>query len=216
MVERMDLPDVEAVMASLASERPLFHSEADFQHALAWQIRVAYPGAQVRLEMRPRPGMRLDARVVLSGCRIGIELKYLARKLRAEVGGELFELPNQGAQDVRRYDFVKDLARLEDLVRVDVVDVGVAIALTNDASYWNPIARSGVADEAFRIGEGRSITGKLAWAAHTGAGTMRTREIAIHLKGNYTMSWREFSQVPTERNGTFRYLTLRLSRQGVS
>ena len=29
--------DVEAVLASLAAKRPVFHSEADFQFAFAWE-----------------------------------------------------------------------------------------------------------------------------------------------------------------------------------
>ena len=29
---------IEALLATLAGSRKVFHSEADFQHALAWQI----------------------------------------------------------------------------------------------------------------------------------------------------------------------------------
>ena len=36
-------------MAALARMRPLFHSEADFQHAFAWQLRSAHPDARIRL-----------------------------------------------------------------------------------------------------------------------------------------------------------------------
>lgn len=30
--------DVEAVLRDLALKRPIFHSEADFQHAVAWEV----------------------------------------------------------------------------------------------------------------------------------------------------------------------------------
>ena len=33
----------------------MFHSEADFQHALAWQIHEAAPESQVRLEVSVIP-----------------------------------------------------------------------------------------------------------------------------------------------------------------
>lgn len=196
-------------LTSLASERPLFHSEADFQHALAWQVRVASPDARIRLETRPVPGMRLDALVLIGDRRIGIELKYFARRLRTTVGSESFELPDQGAQDVRRYDFVKDLTRLERLIDKRAVDEGFAIALTNDAGYWNQQRNPGVADEAFRISEGRTLTGRLAWAGHASAGTMRGRESPLVLAGSYTMRWREFSLVNAP-NGKFRYLLIRI------
>ena len=35
---------------ALAMKRPIFHSEADFQHSLAWTIREAHPAIDVRLE----------------------------------------------------------------------------------------------------------------------------------------------------------------------
>ncbi len=42
---------IEALLATLAGSRKVFHSEADFQHALAWQIHEAMPDSQVRLEV---------------------------------------------------------------------------------------------------------------------------------------------------------------------
>jgi hypothetical protein len=44
---------LETLMADLAAERPLFHSEADFQFALAWLIQRQHPEATVRLEYKP-------------------------------------------------------------------------------------------------------------------------------------------------------------------
>jgi hypothetical protein len=44
------------ILAELAQDRPIFHSEPDFQHALAWQVRLRHPQAKMRLEPRPRPG----------------------------------------------------------------------------------------------------------------------------------------------------------------
>lgn len=42
--------DIEKCMKSLSEKRPIFHSEADFQFALAWEIQKEYPKANVRLE----------------------------------------------------------------------------------------------------------------------------------------------------------------------
>lgn len=41
--------DVQAVMQSLSVKRPIFHSEADFQHALAWELQSEFPKASIRL-----------------------------------------------------------------------------------------------------------------------------------------------------------------------
>ncbi len=38
------------VLNTLATQRRVFHSEADFQHALAWEIHRRLPHAAIRLE----------------------------------------------------------------------------------------------------------------------------------------------------------------------
>jgi hypothetical protein len=43
--------DIKDIMGRLALERQLFHSEADFQHALAWKIHELRPLAKIRLEV---------------------------------------------------------------------------------------------------------------------------------------------------------------------
>lgn len=47
--------DPDVVLAHLSQQRPIFHSEADFPHALAWLIRLQHTEARIRLEHRPRP-----------------------------------------------------------------------------------------------------------------------------------------------------------------
>jgi hypothetical protein len=206
----MKLGELEKTMAALARERPVFHSEADFQHAFAWQLRDAYPGAHLRLETRPRAGVRLDVLALIAGVRVAFELKYLLRKLSAEVKDEVFDLPYQGAQDTRRYDFVKDVGRLEILRHDGLADSGFALALTNDPSYWQSTGREDVADAAFRLGEGRTLRDLMAWAAHTGAGTMRGREAPLSLVGSYELQWRNYSRFPDARYGEFRYLVVQV------
>lgn len=207
----MILAELEQTMAALAAQRPIFHSEADFQHAFAWQLQRSYPQARIRLETRPRPGVRLDVLAYVDGRRVAFELKYLLRRLTTTIEDELFELPFQGAQDTRRYDFIKDIARLEVLVREDIVDHGYAVALTNDPLYWQGGQREDVADAAFRLGEGRTLAGVMAWSDRTGAGTKRFREESLSLAGSYDLLWRDFSRVEGGRYGTFRFLVVAVS-----
>ncbi len=54
---------------------------------------------------------------------MAFELKYLLRNLVTDWEEEHFALPTQSAQDVRRYDFIKDIVRLESLVP-DAAGVG--------------------------------------------------------------------------------------------
>jgi len=41
---------IRIILAKLALRRPVFHSEADFQHAIAWELQLADPKAHIRLE----------------------------------------------------------------------------------------------------------------------------------------------------------------------
>ena len=203
--------DIESLLTGLAESRRVFHSEADFQHALAWQIHQAAPHSQVRLEVNAFPvqdrSRFLDIWLPVEG--IAIELKYATRKLELDQEGESFALRDHGAQDQRRYDFLSDIERLE-LMRSygDVCQAGYAVLLTNDSAYWKvPPARDTV-DAAFRIHEGREISGELAWATRAGPGTVKGRETPIRLGGSYRLRWREFSMFPDKSYGQFRYLAV--------
>ena len=80
------------------------------------------------------------------------------------MSGERFVLRDQRAQDIRRYDFLRDVQRLEDEVSEGRAGQGFAILLTNDPSYWQPPQRDETVDAAFRIHEGRNVNGELAWS----------------------------------------------------
>jgi hypothetical protein len=186
---------VEASMEQLAARRPLFHTEADFQHALAWEIQTSHRAAEIRLEKRmlDEPRVELDILVQLEGRRVGLELKYPRSKLDVEVDGERFLL-RTGAPDLDRYDVLRDVARLERLIGAGVIDDGCAIVLTNMAGLWQPAPRSIAASyDAFRVHEGREVSGTVDWGPSAGAGTRTGRQDAITLARRYTFAWRDFS-----------------------
>lgn len=200
------------VLAELATKRPVFHNEADFQHALAWEIREQYPEAKIRLETKVHGAdtkVYLDILVQNEDQRYAIELKYKTRTLTYMAGDEEIRINNQGAQDTGRYDVLKDIQRLEQMVAADVVDKGYLIFLTNDASYYSdPGIEKYTVDRDFRIHEGRLVSGTLAWAEQTGAGTMKGREEPIRLEGEYRLRWARYSQIGESPSGEFRYLCL--------
>ena len=128
--------DILALMDALSKWRPIFHSEADFQHAFAWQLHKFVPGVNVRLEFKPLSEERIYLDIWIPTHRIAIELKFLTRGLSVEWMGELFSLRNQGAQDIRRYDFLRDIQRLERVLTLpNPASEAYALCLTNDAAY---------------------------------------------------------------------------------
>lgn len=202
--------DIHGVMEELAERRPIFHSEANFQFAFAWQIATMKRDGEVRLE---KPFRRDDKTryldIWLPTARIPIELKYCTRDLGVEHDGEAFALKNQSAHDLRRHDFIADLVRIEGLVSQDCASAqGYAIFLTNDPLYWK-CGRPGTIDEAFRLHEGRILRGVPTWAKHAAKSTKQGRSDLLRLRGSYELHWKPYRSL-TGEYGEFRYLAVRV------
>ncbi len=200
------------IIDNLSRKRPLFHNEADFQHALAWEIREFYPDSKIRLEKKIQAfgqKMYLDIWIEYLGRKYAIELKYITRKFNCVIADEEYALSNHGAQDIGRYDVLKDLQRLEQMIMVGAADEGVLIFLTNDSSYFmEPKNVIFTIDQDFRIHTDRVINGRLQWGIHAGYGTTKGREKPIEIQGNYKIKWLPFSQIGETSIGGFRYLML--------
>ena len=197
--------NIHEILAKLAQERPLFHSEADFQHALSWQLHLDHPEGRIRLEYPYDREKRIFVDIVFS---IGVqtywlELKYKTAILEHRENKEKFTLKYQGAYNHTRYDFLSDIARLENLVRDDT-HRGFAILLTNSKLLWSD-TDSHTYDAAFRVHENSYIKGTRHWDANIG-GAKKGREAPIVLRGRYRNHWREYSQPTMGMNGVFRYL----------
>ena len=198
------------LMLTLAQRRRVFHSEADFQHALAWQIHQSYPDCEIRLEFPIQVGeSRIYVDIWLPTEGVAIELKYCTRFLEVTQNGERFELRQQGAYPVRRKDYVQDIHRLEQLrAKHREFRAGYAVLLTNDHLFWQPPRSPETVDAQFQIFDGRVITGPLAWASHAGSGTTKGRKEPVQIEGAYTMQWMGYSNLDAHEDGNFRYLTL--------
>lgn len=212
--ERKNMIEIADVLNELSKKRPVFHSEADFQQALAWTIHEKYSGLKIRLEKRVvlnKEEVYFDIFAFNDNKTVAIEVKYKTKKLDIEVNSEQFNLKNQGAQDQGRYDFIKDISRLEKALKNCPVGTGFAIFLTNDESYWKkPACNRNTVDKAFRIHEGVTIKDRLSWNEETSAGTKSGRSNSIKLEGRYMLNWKNYSEVK-KQNGKFRYLLVKIT-----
>lgn len=219
--------EINDILKELSNERPIFHSEADFQHALAWQIHLIYPKSNIRIEKRfiaePNNKVYIDIIVFNDKKAIAIELKYKTKNLRFTSPSktcENFILKSHDAPDFGRYDFLKDISRIEFLKSKKMVDYGYAIFLTNDSEYWNVPKNYNTQDKQFRIHEKCKLHGILEWEKKNNVSEDSTnmksekkkkssRDDSIILKSNYTMNWKLYSNLQTEaKNNTFMILTI--------
>lgn len=212
--------NIEQLLNQALFERCVFHSEADFQHHLAWFIHQHHQDYQVRLEY-PLPKEDGSSRweycdIVIVGASetVGIELKYKTKKTQGDIviendvfQKEVFKLKNQSAQDIGRYDFLKDVARLEQWTASGQhkFSSGYAILLTNDPSYWNAPKKDNTNDRAFRLHH-KEISGDLSWSAQASKGTTIGRCETISLRSHYPLKWCNAPQYE------FKYLLLEIKQ----
>lgn len=201
---------IEELMASLAKRRPVFYSEADFQHEIAYEIRKVDQSLNVRLEWplsAPERGA-IDV-IVIGEKRFALELKYLCKAFSTTLDGDRVALRQHGAHDQRRYDVCKDVTRMEAYADQTGFGAGVLV-LTNDPSYWKDRARMDTVDAAFNLSDLRELTGSLAWGELAKPGTTKNREKVLEIRGRYPLSWRDYS-VLDGNAGKFRYLWIPVS-----
>lgn len=216
LVPGLDDFDPRPVSRSLSGKRPVFHSEADFQFAFAWECRLVY-GEQVdvRLETHPKPHVRLDLELREGDTGVAIELKYLTRRWGPSlVNGERFALAQHGAQILRRYDVVADIARVEEFITLPGREKwkGYQVTLTNESAFWNPTTTRRTWDAEFRIGEGDTLAGMRSWPPDATPGTVKGREKAILLRRGYAIRWEEYSRLDDTAAGRVRALVIDITR----
>jgi hypothetical protein len=203
--------DINTIMKVLSDKRPLFHSEADFQFALAWEIKNRYPQAEIRLEA-PFNGTvvgRIDILVRHQAGVYPIELKYLKKHLQCAVDNERYDLA-EGVHDLDMHDCIKDIARLETF-RKQLAEFrsGFAVWLTNDTAYWKASYNASYYSE-FHAPQGSVKAGIMKY--QNGAKLLRNPAYSapIELNGQYRIAWEKFSSVGTAKHGEFKYAVVRV------
>ena len=207
VMSECDVLDIHGIMKGLAENRPIFHSEADFQFALAWHIRETVPECEIRLEFNvfhdESEWKHLD--IWIPSHRVAIELKHPTKKLSVEHKDERFELKNTGRGGNGRYNCVKDIARVERIIEQDPDAHGFTVLLTNSRDLWNSGRTSN--EDAFRLHQGRVLTGRLDWASNP-----PKDKDSINLNGSYEMCWCDYSNLGSQKNSQFRYLAVKVGK----
>ncbi len=100
---------------------------------------------------------------------------------------------DDGAQDLGRYGFWKDVRRVELLCATySNVKNGIALFVTNDPSYCKREDKqvdSSVNYYDFRMTEGRKVSGKLDWKKKDSKIAKDKGYPAFKLDGEYTIHW---------------------------
>lgn len=197
----------------------VFHSEADFQHSLAWQLHQQYKEAKIRLERRvessessPNLGeMYIDIWAEINGKQIPIELKYKTKEFHIEMEDESIYLRSHGAHPPNRFDVIADIERVEEIVNSKGLEEGYVVFLTNDPAYWREPKQKNVIDADFRLHD--ELKGKLTWSKDASQQTKtKKRDRPIELRNDYQLDWKLYGYDEPKRMGKgkaeFRYFII--------
>lgn len=214
--------NLEKCLLSLAEKRPVFHSEADFQFSLAWEIQQQYQEAEIRLEcpfaFETDDNRYIDIVVCYNDEVIPIELKYKTKEVHILWRDELYDLKKHMGQSKVRYDCLKDIQRIENFSTNNDSShykflKGYIIWLTNDKSYWESECATRKCQE-FSIKEGAIKSGEMNWCENPALGTIKGRKEAINLTGEYKIEWKRYKNLEDgcTRNCDFRYVILEIKK----
>ena len=94
----MTTENIKYAIEQLKNTQKIFHSEADFQFSLAWQLQKILPNAKIRLEYCPAlaPDMHIDIYILDEQGSHPIELKYKTKRTIVTDNFEVFNLKNHG------------------------------------------------------------------------------------------------------------------------
>lgn len=213
----MNKQDIIEALNILSEVRPVFHSEADFQHALA--IILVKKGYDCRLEIPYRIEVNgedvraeLDILVIEKGSeKTAIELKYVKNRYAGVHNNEHFDLANSWGPNLSRFDCFADLQRVSALVNAGKASNGFCIFLTNKENAWrDDVTASGNLGSQFSIHEGRVLVAGeiLNWVGNTHEGNVGTKRLPpycpIEINQNLELKWADYSNSGT----CFRYLLL--------
>lgn len=205
------------VEAFIAGQSELMFNEFDFQMQLALALRgsgrydvdaeyfLPTRGTDILKGYDWDSNMRVDIVVSRGGEYVPVELKYTTRRVVRDMErfGSMVRgievMRQQSAQDIRRYDFWKDVRRIELIRRIfPAVHNGLAVFMTCDPGYLNE-PREGSASAPFSMsGKAPIGGGAMDW---NGPSASRADHKPFRLDGRYRLQW-----ASTEIDGiTFHY-----------
>lgn len=195
----MTINNLHRAIANLSAKRNAFWSEADFQFALAWELKQILPNANIHLERcyqlpNHKDEYRIDIWIEEQGKIFPIELKYKTKNATILQNGTTISLKNHGAVDLGCYDYLKDIARIENIASNEPsFERGFTVILTNEHKYYTQMKAQSAYDN-FKIYQGAIRTGNLTWMlTRKGTTFVYNSRCPFLLKGVYTMNWTPYN-----------------------
>ena len=212
------------VVQFLSGENVLFSNESDLQLRLSCYLKLSGHYDRVEVEyyvpfqelQRLDPSLTtanlpwdsdlyIDIVVEKDGQFVPIELKYPTKdiwgaftRFGVAVTAKVPMLKNQGAQDIVRYNYWKDVRRIEALRQAYAATIagGLAVMVTNDPSYQKSPTSGSVGYGPFCIEDGRVVKQPqncdMSW--QNGVSVAKDHP-NFQIFGNYSIKWQSMPKM---------------------
>ena len=218
----MNTETLEKILTRVAARRPVFHSEADFQHELALELGRSHHAVRLEVPIQikiknQQVGIELDLLATDPESEVvsAIELKYITAPLEVTNGGESFSLSANWGTNLSLFDALADFERVGAAIMAGKAKQGFTILLTNSTTAWSrDVMNTSILARAFSIHEGRQLFAgeALDWCPPSpGVGSVSKKRLfpyaPVQIPKDQRCRWRDYSRV-NGANGIFRYLML--------
>jgi hypothetical protein len=212
--------EIHSVLKTLALRRPVFHSEADFQHELA--LELSNLDYQLRLEVpksviinRTQVKVEIDIIATKNGLRTALELKYVKSATKIRFDDEIFDLKNTWGTNLSRFDCLSDARRIDSIILAGHANNGFAIFLTNTSEAWEYDTSTGSnLAKNFSIHEGRRLEQGLDYIWYPekpSQGSVSSKRLPpyspIRFQRDRIIAWHDYSDLDGASQ-TFKYCLL--------
>lgn len=186
--------------------------EAQLQYELAIELGKSYPKAKIYLEYpavdkNSNKRIYYDLVIVENNTYYVIELKYKTKAENVSIYGVSYELKTHAAQDLGRFDYLKDISRIENFSANTNKNFGggFAVIVTNDNVYWKNDGE-GCLYKEFALNIGATISkGNKNWANGTKTSSVGEKRIkGLTLLKDYPVKWEPIADT------SFQYLLLEI------
>ena len=185
---------IKKIIDNLRKDYKCFVSERHLQVAFAIELSNVIRNSIVYPEFvfADKDNMHIDLIVCIGKKRIAFEFKYITCYFEDNVNGIHIKLRNHSAIDVRRYDCLSDISRLEKLKRDNDIDEGYFYLVTNMKGFWSENSNNkDTVDADFRFND-KITKGIKRWSKKASKGTIKHRDKLITINNNYNVKFESY------------------------
>lgn len=206
---------VKRTITKLHQRKPLFHSESHFVAWFAWIVKETFPSISMpELQVGNfynNKRLRLDMLVRHNDLQFGLEMKYARASMNGGVSfpfqRDVYYAPKSGAaKDITRFNFLKDIERLESAVDTLEKTSCCALLVTNISDLWLP--EEGEPNDLMYCLDDGITPGTKTWLKPPSRNTLDRTGESVLIQGDYQTEWNPFSEIPKIENGIYKYLAV--------